>query len=98
MPSFIEDLARQVATVFHPDLDEAHGKRTVGTPFPEGLILTKSNTPDEGEVNRNIVRGYQRLSSKPCQGSGLRRGLGSTVKNMSFFFSAIDFLAQVHRV
>ena len=50
MPSFIEDLA----TVFRPDLDEAHGKRTVGTPFPEGLILTKSNTPDEGEVNRNI--------------------------------------------
>ena len=46
MPSFIEDLA----TVFHPDLDEAHGKRMVGTPFPEGLILTKSTTPDEGEV------------------------------------------------
>ena len=57
MPSFIEDLA----TVFHPDLDEAHGKRTVGTPFPEVLILIKSTTPDEGEVDRNIVRGYQRL-------------------------------------
>ena len=41
MPSFIEDLA----TVFGPNLDEAHGKRTVGTPFPEGLILTKSSTP-----------------------------------------------------
>ena len=57
MPSFIEDLA----TVFGPDLDEAHGKRTVGTPFPEGLILTKSTTPEESEVNRNIARGYQRL-------------------------------------
>ena len=30
--SFVEGLA------FHPDLDEAHGKRTGGTPFPEGLI------------------------------------------------------------
>ena len=57
MPSFIEDLA----TVFRPDLDEAHGKRTVGTPFPEGLILTKSTTPEEGEVDRNIAKGYQRL-------------------------------------
>ena len=57
MPSFIEDLA----VVFGPDLDEAHGKRTVGTPFPEGLILTKSSTPGEGEVDRNIARGYQRL-------------------------------------
>ena len=55
--SFIEDLA----AVFGPNLDEAHGKRTVGTPFPEGLILTKSSTPEEGEVDRNIARGYQRL-------------------------------------
>ena len=57
MPSFIEE----VAAVFGPDLDEAYGKRTVSTPFPEGLILTKSSTPGEGEVDRNIARGYQRL-------------------------------------
>ena len=59
MPSFIEDLA----AVFGPNLnlDEAHGKRTVGTPFPEGLILTKSSTPGEGEADRNIARGYQRM-------------------------------------
>ena len=57
MPSFIEDLC----AVFGPDLDEAHGKRTVSTHFPEGLVLTKSSTPEESEVNRNIAEGCRRL-------------------------------------
>jgi len=48
-------------TAFHDDLMHEFGRRTVSTPFPENVILTKSDTPQEGEVERNIDRGYQRL-------------------------------------
>ena len=41
-------------------------KRTVGTPFTEGLILTKSSTPEDGEVDRNIAKDYQRLAGSRC--------------------------------
>ena len=63
--SFVEGLA------FHPDLGEAHGKRAGGTPFPEGLISYPQSlthhTPDEGEVNRNILRG-QSVSRRGIMG------------------------------
>ena len=57
MTSYIEELAG----LFKSHLDSRFGKRSVRTPFPEGLILTKANEPREGEVDRNIKRGYQRL-------------------------------------
>jgi hypothetical protein len=57
MTSFIEDLVE----CFSEPLDRKFGKRTVRTPFPEHLILTKATSPREGEVDRNIMRGYQRL-------------------------------------
>ena len=57
MKSFIDDLVK----AFHHDLDGTFGKRTINTPFPENVILSKFNAPDEGEVDRNIARGYQRL-------------------------------------
>ena len=56
MTAYIEDMAEAFAT----DL-AARGKRKVSTPFPEGLILTKAHVPAEGEISRNIARGYQRL-------------------------------------
>ena len=56
MTTFIDDLCN----LFQDDLDE-FAKPTVRTPFPENTILTKATTPDEGEVKRNINRGYQRL-------------------------------------
>ena len=57
MTSFIENLA----DLFREHLDRKFGKRRVRTPFPEHLILTKADKPREGEVDRNITRGYQRL-------------------------------------
>ena len=57
MTSFIEDLAK----LYQNDLNQKFGKRRVRTPFPENLILTKAAKPSEGEVDRNINRGYQRL-------------------------------------
>ena len=57
MTSFIENLADS----FRKHLDRKFGKRRVRTPFPEHLILTKADKPREGEVDRNITRGYQRL-------------------------------------
>jgi hypothetical protein len=57
MTSFIDDMV----STFQSDLDAQFGKRTVSIPFPEGLILTKAEAPDEGEVQRNIKRGYQKL-------------------------------------
>ena len=57
MTSFIDDLV----STFRVELDNKFGKRTVSTPFPENVILTKANKPSEGEVQRNIKRGYQRL-------------------------------------
>ena len=57
MTSFIDDMV----STFQSDLDSQFGKRTVSIPFPEGLILSKSDEPAEGEVQRNIKRGYQKL-------------------------------------
>ena len=57
MTSFIEDLG----ALFQKPLDQKFGKRRVRTPFPEHLLLTKAKKPREGEVDRNILRGYQRL-------------------------------------
>ena len=57
MTSFIEDLG----ALFQKPLDQKFGKRRVRTPFPEHLLLTKASKPREGEVDRNILRGYQRL-------------------------------------
>jgi len=57
MTSFIDDLVK----VFQDDLNDEFGRRIVKTPFPEHIILTKADTPEEGEVARNIKRGYQRL-------------------------------------
>ena len=57
MTSYIEEMAG----LFKSHLDSRFGKRSVRTPFPEGLILTKANEPHEGEIDRNIKRGYQRL-------------------------------------
>jgi hypothetical protein len=57
MTSFIEDMA----SIYESHLDRMFGKRRVRTPFPEGLILTKAQVPREGEIDRNITRGYQRL-------------------------------------
>ena len=58
MTSYIEEMAG----LFKSHLDSRFGKRQVRTPFPEGLILTKASVPREGEVDRNIKRGYQRLT------------------------------------
>ena len=63
MTSYIEEMAG----LFRSHLDSRFGKRRVRTPFPEGLILTKANVPREGEVDRNIKRGYQRLVGS-CSG------------------------------
>ena len=57
MTSFIEDLG----ALFQKPLDQKFGKRRVRTPFPEHLLLTKASKPREGEVDRNILGGYQRL-------------------------------------
>ena len=57
MHAFITDLAQAFAS----DLAEAFGKRTVKIPFPEELMLTKAIAPVDGEIERNINRGYQRL-------------------------------------
>lgn len=57
MTSFIDDLV----TLYQSDLDAQFGRRTVSIPFPEGVILSKANEPAEGEVERNIKKGYQRL-------------------------------------
>ena len=57
MTQYIEDMM----TTFKDDLTQTFGNRKVTIPFPEGLILTKSKIPAEGEVSRNIARGYQRL-------------------------------------
>ena len=51
----------EMTGLFKSHLDSRFGKRSVRTPFPEVLILTKANEPREGEVERNIKRGYQRL-------------------------------------
>ena len=52
MTSYIEEMAG----LFKSHLDSRFGKRSVRTPFPEGLILTKANEPRGGEVDRNIKR------------------------------------------
>ena len=57
MTAFIDDLV----SLFSHDLEQVVGRGKYKIPFPENLILTKSDTPDEGEVERNITRGYQRL-------------------------------------
>ena len=57
MPSFISDLY----DVFRDDINTIMKKRIPKIPFPESVILTKSDTPHLGEVERNIKRGYQRL-------------------------------------
>ena len=57
MHAFITDLAQAFAS----ELAEAFGRRTVRTPFPEELMLTKAIAPADGEIERNISRGYQRL-------------------------------------
>ena len=56
MAAFIEDLYE----VFKEDLARHLGKRIPKIPFPEGLILTKANTPDEGEIDKHL-KGYQKL-------------------------------------
>ena len=53
--------------------------------------LTKSSTKTMLEIP------YEHIFRQTYQGSGLRRGLGNTGK-ICHFFSAIDFLAQVHKV
>ena len=57
MSQFIDDLYK----VFEGEITKEFGKRKVSTPFPETIILSKSDIPTEGEVKRNIDRGYQRL-------------------------------------
>ena len=57
MTSFINDLVK----AFQGPLDEKFNNRVPSIPFPEGVILSKSDLPQEGEVQRNIDRGYQRL-------------------------------------
>ena len=57
MTSYIEDMGK----AFGPDLERELGRRKVSTPFPDNLILTKAYKPEEGECQRNIARGYQRL-------------------------------------
>ena len=57
MTAFVDDLV----ALFAHDLEQVVGKGRYKIPFPENLILTKSDKPDEGEVERNIARGYQRL-------------------------------------
>ena len=57
MTSYIEDMAG----AFTKDLEQVIGRRKVSTPFPEGVILSKSYIPREGECKANIERGYQRL-------------------------------------
>ena len=57
MPSFISDLY----DVFREDIDTIMKRKVPKIPFPESVILSKSDTPQPGEVERNIKRGYQRL-------------------------------------
>jgi hypothetical protein len=57
MSAFIADLASN----FSEPLARRFGNRRVRTPFPEHRILTKADKPREGEVERNIQLGYQRL-------------------------------------
>ena len=57
MTAFIDDL---VSMLSH-GLEQVMRRRKYKVPFPENLTLTKSDTLDEGEVKRNIARGYQRL-------------------------------------
>ena len=59
MPVFVDDLV--TCSMFSHDLEQVMGRGKYKIPFPENLILTKSDTPDEGEVKRNIAQGYQRL-------------------------------------
>ena len=58
MTSFISDLY----SAFQEEYKEAFPKKkTYKTAFPENIMLSKSIDPGEGEVKRNIDRGYQRL-------------------------------------
>ena len=51
----------EMAGAYQSHLTSQFGKRRVRTPFPEHLLLTKAHAPRDGEVERNINRGYQRL-------------------------------------
>ena len=57
MPNYIDDLYNS----FQPLMKEMKCHKVPPRPFPEGVILTKAHTPADGEVDRNIKRGYQRL-------------------------------------
>ena len=61
MSSYIEDMCE----LYAEDLSHKYGPkwkdRGKRAPCTEGHVLTKADEPQEGEVARNLVRGYQRL-------------------------------------
>ena len=57
MTAFISDLY----DVFKNDIIKVLGRRVPKIPFPDGLILSKSDTPHPGEVQSTLLKQYQRL-------------------------------------
>jgi site-specific DNA-cytosine methylase len=57
MKAFIDNLYES----FKEEIVKERGNRIPVTPFPDNVILTKATAPAEGEVKRNIARGFQRI-------------------------------------